>query len=360
MKRGARIATFVGTGGIALAVLFAASSIKLSELPTVADLPLPGGADLGDNPYEVTAEFEDVLSLVPHSTVKVNDVAVGRVTDIKLSDDGWTALVTMEINGDVELPANAYAAVEQASLLGEKFIQLAAPEEPQGSLDDGAVIPVAQTNRNAEVEEVFGALSLVLNGGGVDQIETISRELNNALEGNEGAARSVLEQFEVLVGNLDDHREDITEALHGMDRLTSTFAARNEAFGDALEALPPGLEVLEEQRESLMTMLDSLDQLGDVAVETVDRTADDIVANLEALAPTLRNLADAGQALPDSLEVLTTYPFTDEVMNGIRGDYLNVYINLTAAPGTEIVPPVGSSASTRSAPLPLPNVGGEN
>ncbi|WP_326595732.1 MCE family protein [Streptomyces sp. NBC_01803] len=359
MKRGARIGIGVGAAGLAVAVVFAVSTVNLSELPTVADLPLPGGADLGDHPYEVTAEFEDVLSLVPHSTVKVNDVAVGRVTEIEITDDGWHALVTMEINGDIELPANAFAAVEQASLLGEKFVQLSSPEEPEGSLDNGAVIPVTQTNRNAEVEEVFGALSLVLNGGGVDQIRTISEELNNALEGNEAEARSVLDQLDVFVGDLDDHREDITDALHGMDRLASTLATRDEAIGDALDNLAPGLEVLEEQRESLMTMLDSLDQLGDVAIETINQSADDIVADLEALAPTLRNLADAGQALPDSLEVLATYPFTDEVMNGIRGDYLNAYLTIAAQPGTEIVPPVGSS-STRSAPLPLPSVGGDD
>ncbi|CAM5717340.1 hypothetical protein SALBM217S_08607 [Streptomyces griseoloalbus] len=36
----------------------------------IEDLPLPGGADLGDRPYTVTAELGDVLSLVPHSAVR--------------------------------------------------------------------------------------------------------------------------------------------------------------------------------------------------------------------------------------------------------------------------------------------------
>lgn len=48
----------------------------------IEDVPLPGGADLGDHPYEITADFGDVLSLAPQSSVKVNDVAVGRVTKI--------------------------------------------------------------------------------------------------------------------------------------------------------------------------------------------------------------------------------------------------------------------------------------
>ena len=35
----------------------------------VYNLPLPGGADLGDHPYTVTAEFADVLDLVPQAAV---------------------------------------------------------------------------------------------------------------------------------------------------------------------------------------------------------------------------------------------------------------------------------------------------
>lgn len=93
----------------------------------IEDVPLPGGADLGDHPYEITADFGDVLSLAPQSSVKVNDVAVGRVTKISLAPDTWQARVTMKVNGQIKLPANAYAHLEQSSLLGEKYIQLSPP-----------------------------------------------------------------------------------------------------------------------------------------------------------------------------------------------------------------------------------------
>ncbi len=45
----------------------------------VYSLPLPGGADVGDNSYAVTVQFRDVLDLVPQSAVKVDDVTVGKV-----------------------------------------------------------------------------------------------------------------------------------------------------------------------------------------------------------------------------------------------------------------------------------------
>ncbi|UMG93780.1 MCE family protein [Nocardioides sp. TF02-7] len=94
----------------------------------VYQLPLPGGADVGDDPITVKVYFEDVLDLVPKSSVKVNDVTVGQVSDIEL--DGYTAEVTLELRDDTGLPDNAEAKIRQTSLLGEKFVSLEMPADP--------------------------------------------------------------------------------------------------------------------------------------------------------------------------------------------------------------------------------------
>jgi phospholipid/cholesterol/gamma-HCH transport system substrate-binding protein len=333
--------------GLGFALALGAFSLPAPHFDGVEDLPLPGGAGLGSHPYTVTAELHDVLSLVPQSAVKVDDVAVGRVTAIDL--DGWTARVTMKNNGDVRLPDDAGARLEQSSLLGEKYVQLVAPakDTSTGRLHDGSVIPVSRTGRNTEVEEVFGALSLLLNGGGINQLKTITKELNAAIGGRESEVRSTLERVNTLVTDLDAHRGDITDALDSVNRLAATLAHRKEDVGTVLTSLSPGLKTLDEQRGALLTMLRSLDTLSDVAVSTVNASKDAMVADLKALAPTLKALSDAGADLPDSLQVLLTYPFTDAVMQGVKGDYLNVYLNMAAVPGTQVIPPLvpGTTAS---------------
>ncbi|WP_405666870.1 MCE family protein [Streptomyces sp. NBC_01166] len=342
-----------------------ATTVGLPSFSGIEQVPLPGGADLGDHPYEITAEFGDVLSLAPQSSVKVNDVAVGRVTEIALTPGSWTAKVTMRVNGKIDLPANAYAHLEQSSLLGEKFVQLSPPSAgtARGALKDGDRIPLARTNRNPEVEEVFGALSMLLNGGGVDQLKTITTELNKALAGQEPQIRSMLQRVDTLVTNLDGHKEDITQALDGVNRLSATLATRKQDVGTVLTGLSPGLKVLEKQRGSLLTMLRSLDSLSTVAVDTINKSKADMIADLEAIAPTLTALADSGNDLPDSLQVLVTYPFTDEVLRGVKGDYLNVYLDVTAQPGTQVIPaltpPTESGTQKKpgaALPLPLPSV----
>src|SRR5699024_1763331 len=140
-----------------MGVAIVASALLLSacEFSPYA-LPLPGGADTGDHPYSVTVEFRDVLDLVPQSGVRVDDVAVGRVTDIELA--GWHAEVRLKINGNAKLPENARAKIRQTSLLGEKFVSLEPPDSgAHGRLSDGDVIPLERSGRNPEVEEVLGA-----------------------------------------------------------------------------------------------------------------------------------------------------------------------------------------------------------
>ena len=125
------------------------------------------------------------------------------------------------MRGDTKLPDNAIAEIRQTSLLGEKFVSLGPPPEGASAnpLADGDKIPLERTGRNPEVEEVLGALSLLLNGGGVAQLKTIASELNMALEGREGSARSVLDQIEILMTQLDDNKADIVDAIESLNRL---------------------------------------------------------------------------------------------------------------------------------------------
>lgn len=296
----------------------------------IYSVPLPGGADVGDHPYTVKAEFRDVLDLVPKSGVKVNEVPVGRVDAIGLSPDGWHAQVTMSINGDVKLPANALANIRQSSLLGEKYVELTSPGQDlaQGQLANNADIPLERTNRSVDVEEVLGALSMLLNGGGVQQLNTITRELNSATDGREPDIRNLLQNANDLVKTLDQQSSDITRALDGLNRLSSTLVSQKDQLAHAIDNLGPGLQVLSQQRGQLVTMLQALQRLSGVTVDTINKSQGDLVEDLRALLPTLQKLGEAGSDLPKSLQVLLTFPFTDSALDGAKGDYFNLYADI--------------------------------
>jgi phospholipid/cholesterol/gamma-HCH transport system substrate-binding protein len=316
---------------------FVAAVLVLSGC-SVYDAPLPGGASTGKNPMTITVMFRDVLDLVPQSTVKVNDVTVGKVKKVELK--GYIAQVTVEVPGDIDLPDNARAQIRQTSLLGEKFVQLESPTEPgSGKLSNNDTIGLDRTGRNPEVEEVLGALSLLLNGGGVGQLKTIVSELNNTFEGRESEVRSVLDQIRSFMGQLDDNKASIVTALENTNRLAAQLKKQDGTIRSALDNIPDTLRSVNRQRDDLVKLLQALNRLSGVGVRVIQASKESTINSLRQLAPVLDGFAKAGESFPKSFQVFLTYPFVDEAIgrdpqvarNLHMGDYTNLSVNLDIA-----------------------------
>ncbi|TCN38640.1 phospholipid/cholesterol/gamma-HCH transport system substrate-binding protein [Kribbella orskensis] len=296
---------------------------------SVYSLPLPGGAKIKGPSYSITVEFSDVLDLVPKSSVKVDDVTVGTVQKVWL--EGYVAKVKLKLPKSVDLPDNSRATIRQTSLLGEKFVSLAPPtgdEKPRGKLENGELIPLSRTTSNVEVEEVLSALSLLLNGGGVAQLQIITQELNKALTGNEPAIRSVLTQLNTFVGTLDKNKQQIVTAITAVDALAKKLNAQKATLATAIDSLPKSIATLDKQRAALVKTLQALAKLGNTATRVITASQQDLVANLQSLYPLLTKLAEAGENLPKSLELLLTYPFPDAAAKAVKGDFTNLDITL--------------------------------
>ncbi|RNL79550.1 MCE family protein [Nocardioides marmorisolisilvae] len=308
---------------IVVAVLGLALALSSCRFDGAYDLPLPGGKAVSNgDAITVTAEFTDALNVVPRTAVMVDDVPVGQVDQV--DREGWHAKVTLKIRKNLDLPANTVAEIRQTSLLGEKYVALLPPEKgATGRLADGDNIPLSRTGRNPEVEEVLGALSFVLSGGGVQQLRTISVEINKMLNGRTDDARGVLTQITSLVGALDDQKASILNAMQAVDHLAVTLNKESKAVGAAIDALGPALKVLNGQHASLVKMLRELDKLGVVGTKVLKNSKDDVVATLRHLAPPLRELADAGNSLPRGLSLMASFPFPKEAADLAQGDYAN-------------------------------------
>ena len=302
---------------------------------------LPGGASLGDHPYSIIIYFSNVLDLVPQSAVKVNDVAVGRVEDVRLSktgdasgdaaNNGWTARVKISVNGSVHLPSNSRADIQQTSLLGEKFVALEAPSSAPAAtfLTNNSTIPLSNTGSAPEVETVLGALSLLLNDGGLAQLHIITTELNKALGGNEPALRDLLVQLNTFTGQLDTQKGQITHALDQINSLSATLAAQTTTIANTLDTLPKALKILADDRQKLTQLLLSLSDLGSVAGQVIDATSTTLTRALVNLSPALEELTAAGSNLPKALKIAGTFPFPlGKSLEAVRGDYANLHLFL--------------------------------
>ncbi|WP_275564495.1 virulence factor Mce family protein [Mycolicibacter virginiensis] len=306
---------------LSITVAFGASGCQWRGLNS---LSLPG-TGRGDGTYTISAQLPDVVVIQQNSRVRVADVNVGNVTKIEVQD--WHALVTMRIDNSVHLPANSTAKVGQTSLLGSMHIELAPPtdEPPRGELQDGAVIPLSKAATYPTTEQTLASVSLLLNGGGLAQLQEINQSLARALAGRESDMRSLLTQLDTFIAALNDQTDDIISATEKLNGLVGQFARQNQTVDKALTTIPQALAVLAQERTKIADAADALGKFSAIAVSTVEQSREALVANLRNIAPVLRSLADAGPALTQGLDFLSTYPWVkSNIPNWFRGDFANI------------------------------------
>lgn len=288
-------------------------------------LPLPGTAGRGPGNYTIQAQLPDVTNLQENSRVRVGDVTVGNVT--RIEQQGWHALVTMRLSGDVHLPANATAMLGQTSLLGSVHMELAPPPgiAPEGTLHQGSVIPLASAGMYPTTEQTLGALSLLLNGGGIGQLQDITEALSTAFAGREQDLRTLIRNVEEFVHHLNGQTSDIIAATESINDLVGKFAGADPVIDRALKTIPDALAVLNDNRSRLADAVDRLGDFSALTASTVQGIKDNVVAELNQLGPVIESLANAGPALTRSLSALATYPWPSETLDKwCRGDYCNL------------------------------------
>lgn len=314
--------------GIALTVALAAGSTGCSTISGwqgLNSLPLPGTEGNGPGSFTIKAEMPDINNIQPNSRVRVGDATVGHITSVELQ--GWHALVTMQLNGDVKLPANATAKIGLTSILGSQHIELAPPTDaaPEGRLHQGSLIPLSHSASYPTVEQTLAAVSTVLNGGGLGQIQDITEAFSTAFRGREQDLRNIIGEIDTFTANLNAQSDDIIAATDSLNKLAGTFAANQPVLDKALKTVPEALAVLNDERENLAEAADQLGKFGELVTTTVEGSKANLVKELRDIGPVLESLANAGPSMTRALSLILTFPFPNETIEKWqRGDYANM------------------------------------
>jgi phospholipid/cholesterol/gamma-HCH transport system substrate-binding protein len=287
--------------------------------------PLPGTKGSDDGSFVIRAEMPDIQNLQRNSRVRVNDVTIGTVTDIDLQ--GWHALVTMRLDPGTDLPANATAKLGQTSLLGSVHVELAPPGDapPVGKLKDGSLIPLSSSSAYPSTEKTLSAVSLLLNGGGIGQLQDITAALSTAFSGREEDVRHLIGELDKFVSYLNDQKDDIIAATESLNNLVKQFADQKPILDRALQTIPRAVTVLKDERQNLIDAVDRVGKFGALAADSVNQTKENLVKELRDIGPVLQSLADAGPALTKSLDYFATFPWPKSTLaNWMRGEYGNL------------------------------------
>ncbi|MBB3606020.1 phospholipid/cholesterol/gamma-HCH transport system substrate-binding protein [Mycolicibacterium sp. BK556] len=314
------------TVAVVLALTAVASSgCGLQNWQGLNSLSLPGTEGNGPGSFTIEAEMPDINNIQPNSRVRVGDATVGHITKIELQ--GWHALVTMRLNGDVALPANSTAKIGLTSILGSQHIELSPPTDApaQGRLRQGSLIPLSHSASYPTVEQTLAAVSTVLNGGGLAQIQDITEAFSTAFRGREQDLRGIISEIDRFTGNLNNQTDDIIAATESLNTLAKTFAANQPVLDKALATVPEALAVLNNERDNLVEAADQLGRFADLVVTTVDGSKQNLIKELKDIGPVLESLANAGPSMTRALSLILTFPFPNETIEKWqRGDYANM------------------------------------
>ncbi|HWJ08345.1 MAG TPA: MCE family protein [Nocardioides sp.] len=289
---------------------------------TMRDLPIPGTGVSGDT-TEVKAQFDEALNLAVGAPVKVNGVDMGKVDEITVSD--FVAEATLTLKDDAQLRDGARARLRYTTPLGELFVDVTNPADGE-LLGDDATLGLEDTETAPTVEDALAQASLLINGGGLDQLQTVTEELNTALNGNEGDYRALLDRASVFLTQANATSQSIDAVLTSLSSLSKTLNSREDTINRAVREIAPAARVLREKTPQFTELLAEVEKFTGAANDTVNATRTQLLTLLREVEPVLAEFARNNGSFDTSLRrIIKASAAADEV---IATDYLNISLRL--------------------------------
>jgi phospholipid/cholesterol/gamma-HCH transport system substrate-binding protein len=303
--------------------------------PTFSDLPLPGNGVSGKT-IKVEATFDEALNLAQGASVRINGVDSGRVVSVKAKD--FRAVVTMNVKQDAKLRQDATARLRYTTPLGELFVDVTNPDTGALVTDGGSLSPKRMSTAPT-VEDALSSASLLINGGGLNQLQTITSEANKALDGRSGTIRDLLARSTSTLGKINASDGDFDRTLRALAKVSATLNARRSVIHSALRDVRPAAKVFRENTANLNALLQSLDRFAGTANSTVKATRKQILRLIRQAQPVLQELVSVRPVFAKTLNLIIK--LAKVLDNVIPGDYLNLGIHLELDKGATLTGTIG-------------------
>ncbi|GAA1542062.1 MCE family protein [Nocardioides humi] len=284
---------------------------------------LVGGSDT----MTVKAYFADSAGLFVGNDVGVLGVTVGSVTSIE--PDGDKVLVTMEVDADQPVPADAGAVVVARSVATDRYVELTPVYREGAKMQDDATIALDRTQTPVDFDQVLESLNDFATGigGNAETTEAVQKFIDAGTEALQGRGPLLNQTIHSLANGVDgiaNHREDIAATLRSLDVLLTTVAANEDTARTFIQQVSRASQLLADERGNFQKALRSLDE----AVTTVAKFAVDnrqsIVDSLDGSTTLMKTLLTKQDQLAEILRVM---PLALQNLQMVQGDRLPVRID---------------------------------
>jgi phospholipid/cholesterol/gamma-HCH transport system substrate-binding protein len=250
----------------------------------------------------IYAEFAQAPATNPETTHKVTiaGVNVGEIVGSRVTDHG-TALVEMNIDKKYPIYSNARAVLTAINPLNEMFIEISPGGPPAPQLGDKGVIPVGQTSRPIQVDEILHHL----DAKSQDALQSLLSESTTALARAPQQLPAAFEQTDQTVRTLrpvmqqlQTRRERLAQVVTALSQIGNAIGGNQARIAHLSDSAEQAFGTLARNDQALTATLRQLPGLSDQLRHALSSTQ-----NLtQQLNPTLKDLDEASDKLPDALD----------------------------------------------------------
>lgn len=286
-----RLKKFAGiTAGAVVLLTSGCDTNGLASLP----LPAPG---MSGGSYGLTAIFTNILNLPSRAKVKLGGADIGEVDS--MSTRNYTAVVTMRIRTDVEIPKGTTVELRTATPLGDVFVALKPPRpaDPNAPLlRDGDTFGLDSTTAAATVEALLSSAAIIVNGGAVRNLTGTINGLGRATGTNGQAFGDLIGKSNRLLGTLNARSGQLDGALRDTAQLAAELNTRHETVSELLTAVAPATDTLSANATHIA---DLADQVGAVtkqlskfpSIAGTDTSGRSVIADFNTLSRSFNDIA---------------------------------------------------------------------
>ncbi len=290
-----------GPAGFARSVRLALLGVVL--LLTAACSSIPGSGDK----MEVVAYFEDSAGLFVGNDVGILGVVVGKIKSIE--PDGEQVKVTMEVDDDYKVPADAGAVVVARSVATDRYVELTPVYSKGPTLEDGDEIAIERTRAPVDFDQVLASLNEFATGiaGSKKATRAIARFIDQgtaALKGNGPLINQTIHALQEGVNGIHGQRDNIASTLRSLDVLLAAVSANESTAREFIRQVTDAADLLADERENFATALRSLDDAVTVVARFAVDNREQIVEALDGSTRLMRTILEKQRNLTEILRVM--------------------------------------------------------
>ncbi len=300
-----------------------------------------------------TAVFSNVSGLRSGNFVRIAGVEVGKVNKITINDDA-TVDVRFRVDDKVRLTEGTRAVVRYENLIGDRYLELQEGAGPPRVLTAGGTIPIVQTSPALNLNALIGGFRPVLRALSPDQVNLLTGQLVQALQGQGPSIAAFLDQTSVFTATLADRDELIGQVIDNLNTVLGSLADQSENVDKAIVSLSELVHGLADRRTDISDGVAAMNHLAGSLVDLLGQGRPGLQNTVHQL-DRVGNLAIADHDYLDNL--LETLPDRYQILarQGMYGDYFSFYLcdavlKLNGKGGQPVFVKVAGQSTGRCAP----------